>query len=60
MNSDKNKLKEHENFSYTPVMMMFKKENKNKAYKYNSTTIYDTEVFNFFDITRSFTLIDYS
>lgn len=60
MNSDKNKLKEHVNFSYTPVMMMFKKEYKDKAYKYCSNTIYDQEVFNFFEVTRTFSLLDYS
>lgn len=58
MDSDLNKLSCHDNFAYTPVIMLFKEGHKQKAYQYRSPTIIKGQLRDFFYITSAFSMID--
>jgi hypothetical protein len=57
MDSDLNKLEEYTNYAYTPVIMMFKADYKQKAYLYRSNTIMKGQLKDFFYVTKAFDIM---
>lgn len=58
MNSDRNTLKTAPNFPYTPIFMVFKKEDKKNPILYSSTIFTPQELKTFIENTISYKLVD--